>query len=164
MKPMSRRTKRIIFSISLLLLAAGYVVWLFFVVPPTTGSPGIAFVGFTNVASGRTVAHFRITNSLGYRALFAVAPVEVEVSAEWPVAGVPAGTGLFEIPQGRITNVFVAFPPEKVRWRLPVGYARVPTRREMWVRSASDFTGWRFGSWNTNMHRVFTIYASPPGS
>jgi len=156
------RTKTIIFYALAALFAAALLVWFAARLRPRSNSPGVAFVGLIKDPTHGILAHFRITNDLGYRAFFGVAPVEVDSGAGWPAF--TANVVMYEIPRGGVTNVFTAVPAGKSPWRQPIRYSREPNRLENTVHAVTDSLGWPIPKWNSNIHRVYTTYVSavPP--
>jgi len=148
-----------IFNLLAALFCVALIAWFASRLSPRTPGPGVTFVGLTQVSTNGILAHFRITNDLGYRAFFGVAPVEVDSGVGWPA--LPANAVMYEIPRGGVTNIFTAFPARDNRWRLPVLYSREPTRLDYTVYAVKDFLGWPSPKWNSDIHRVYTTYVSP---
>lgn len=155
---MARTNKRMAFY-AVASLVAALLVWMIFKGNALTPAPGIAFVGWTNSSNG-LLAHFRITNSMGYRSYLGIAPPEVQLAGDWPTEGVPAGISTFEIPIGSVTNVFVTAPTNAERWRLPVAYARRASHFEAKARKITNFIGWQMPPWHPDTHRVYTAYSA----
>ena len=153
------RRKRIIFYTLAALFGAGLFVWFAYSLSPRPSCPGVAFIGLSPTSTNSLLAHFRITNSLGYRAFFGVAPVEIDSGAGWPTF--PANVLMYEIPRGGVTNVIMVVPAGEVDWRLPVRYSREPNRLELSVHAVADFVGSPIPKWSSNIHRVYTTYVSP---
>jgi len=157
---MATRTKRIILYGGAAVFLGAFAIWLVARTPSPTAVPGLGFVGLTN-SSNAILAQFRITNSIGYRAYFALGLVEVDYGAGWPTSGITAGRAMYEIPVGGVTNVLVPVPAPQKPWRLPVGYARYPSRFESSVRSVTEAIGWQRPMWHSNTFQVYTAYGYP---
>ena len=106
------------------------------------GSVSLAFLGFTNDASGATMAQFTFSNGSLRHIGFGAANVQVRQANGWPQGWMLTNGPCYSVPPGMTQSFTVLLPNvEGAVWRVPIVYARVGTKLDSWIDQAKSVLG-----------------------
>jgi hypothetical protein len=112
-------------------VALGGVLLIVTLVTPSRPNSGFAvvqFCGLTNGVSG-TDALFSFSNGIKRDLGFAAGNVQIRDSNGWPTDWILTNGPAYEVPAGATQLFVVSHPPTgDTYWRVPIIYARTPSR------------------------------------